>query len=568
MNIHEATIANPNTGLVGKNFIAVGREYHNYKVPDSVPEIEMRDPIRYNMAPASFLEVFKQDQAMYNKAFQGPLISALERNGRQDVLDTIRGLEEIPDDDPNDERDGSGLFEGDHVNPRYLRKLIYYNDYAIPYYSSNYPKGYDPQALVNAIDWDRGRGSGYLYAKPDGGSLLSSLGSYFFNSGEKSEKEKSNARVIIEGIGDAAVGTIKGIRKGIDLTRAGIEKGKDLYEKAKNLPKEYKRNKEIAADTRRITKDDTKKNLKEWWSDLWKSKEEKKKQRDTTLSNWNEFIAKGKENFKRTQGDDEEVRKKMANPTYDDEAKMKLSVDKDYGKLYKRKEDSAEKIAQRHLATNSSLFSNYEDFQNAIKNAPKVSSDSVAAQRNSVAKHLYGKEYDKLDKLQKRYIKDAVAKQVAYGPDAINWNKNLERYLNSNNKTTTAELGEATDPPAVPNPVIENSEILPKTPMVQTSMNPTDELPPDVEEPPAKEEEENDEYNSYVQPLMNGLSTLGNAASSVGTSAYNLFGGLKNALSNAYYGPPAEEKKEKGKGYNLNGRRRRRRRKAPPSYYM
>ena len=233
MNIHEATIANPNTGLVGKNFIAVGREYHNYKVPDSVPEIEMRDPIRYNMAPASFLEVFKQDQAMYNKAFQGPLISALERNGRQDVLDTIRGLEEIPDDDPNDERDGSGLFEGDHVNPRYLRKLIYYNDYAIPYYSSNYPKGYDPQALVNAIDWDRGRGSGYLYAKPDGGSLLSALGSYFFNSGEKSEKEKSNARVIIEGIGDAAVGTIKGVRKGIDLTRAGIEKGKDLYEKAK-----------------------------------------------------------------------------------------------------------------------------------------------------------------------------------------------------------------------------------------------------------------------------------------------------------------------------------------------
>ena len=79
---------------------------------------------------------------------------------------------------------------------------------------------------------------------------------------------------------------------------------------------------------------------------MWKSKEEKKKQRDTTLSNLNEFIAKGKENFKRTQGDDEEVRKKMANPTYDDEAKMKLSVDKDYGKLYKRKEDSAEKIAQ------------------------------------------------------------------------------------------------------------------------------------------------------------------------------------------------------------------------------
>ena len=300
---------------------------------------------------------------------------------------------------------------------------------------------------------------------------------------------------------------------------------------------------------------------------MWKSKEEKKKQRDTTLSNLNEFIKKGKENFKRTQGDDEEVRKKMANPTYDDEAKMKLSVDKDYGKLYKRKEDSAEKIAQRHLATNSSLFSNYEDFQNAIKNAPKVSSDSVAAQRNSVAKHLYGKEYDKLDKLQKRYIKDAVAKQVAYGPDAINWNKNLERYLNSNNKTTTAELGEATDPPAVPNPVIENSEILPKTPMVQTSMNPTDELPPDVEEPPAKEEEENDEYNSYVQPLMNGLSTLGNAASSVGTSAYNFFSGFKNALSNAVYGTPAEEKKEKGKGYNLNGRRRRRR-KAPPSYYM
>ena len=135
------------------------------------------------------------------------------------------------------------------------------------------------------------------------------------------------------------------------------------------------------------------------------------------------------------------------------------------------------------------------------------------------------------------------------------------------NGTTTAELGEATDPPAVPTPVIENSEILPKTPMVQTSMNPTDELPPDVEEPPKKEEEENDEYNSYVQPLMNGLSTLGNAASSVGTSAYNFFGGLKNALSNAYYGPPAEEKKEKGKGYNLNGRRRRRR-KVPPSYYM
>ena len=87
-------------------------------------------------------------------------------------------------------------------------------------------------------------------------------------------------------------------------------------------------------------------------------------------------------------------------------------------------------------------------------------------------------------------------------------------------------------------------------------MNPTDELPPDVEEPPAKEEEENDEYNSLTQPLMNGLSTLGNAASSVGTSAYNLFSGLKNALSNAYYGPPAEEKKEKGKGYNLNGRRK------------
>ena len=568
MNIHEATIANPNTGLVGKNFIAVGREYHNYKVPDSVPEIEMRDPIRYNMAPASFLEVFKQDQAMYNKAFQGPLISALERNGRQDVLDTIRGLEEIPDDDPNDERDGSGLFEGDHVNPRYLRKLIYYNDYAIPYYSSNYPKGYDPQALVNAIDWDRGRGSGYLYAKPDGGSLLSSLGSYFFNSGEKSEKEKSNARVIIEGIGDAAVGTIKGVRKGIDLTRAGIEKGKDLYEKAKNLPKEYKRNKEIATDTKRITKGDTKKNLKKWWSDLWKSKDKKEKRRENTLSNLNEFIAKGKENFKRTQGDDEEVRKKMANPTYDDEAKMKLSVDKDYGKLYKRKEDSAEKIAQRHLATNSSLFSNYEDFQNAIKNAPKVSSDSIDEQRDGIANHLYGKDYDKLDKVQKRYIREAVKNQVAYGNDAINWTKQLERYIkNQKNGTTTAELSKATDPPAVPNPVIENSEILPKTPMVQTSMNPTDELPPDVEEPPAKEEEENDEYNSYVQPLMNGLSTLGNAASSVGTSAYNLFGGLKNALSNAYYGPPAEEKKEKGKGYNLNGRRRRRR-KAPPSYYM
>ena len=106
-------------------------------------------------------------------------------------------------------------------------------------------------------------------------------------------------------------------------------------------------------------------------------------------------------------------------------------------------------------------------------------------------------------------------------------------------------LGEATDPPAVPNPVIENSEILPKTPMVQTSMNPTDELPPDVEEPPAKEEEENDEYNSYVQPLMNGLSTLGNAASSVGTSAYNLFGDFKKRLTDAYYGPPVEEKRKR-----------------------
>lgn len=555
MNIHEATIANPNTGLVGKNFIAVGREYHNYKVPDSVPEIEMRDPIRYNMAPASFLEVFKQDQAMYNKAFQGPLISALERNGRQDVLDTIRGLEEIPDDDPNDERDGSGLFEGDHVNPRYLRKLIYYNDYAIPYYSSNYPNGYDPQALVNAIDWDRGRGSGYLYAKPDGGSLLSSLGnmgSYVVKSAwdsywngnkenkeeenpENAEKKKSNARVIIEGIGDAAVGTIKGVRKGIDLTRKGIQKGVELYEKAKAIPKEYKRNKEIATDTKRIIKDDTKRTLKDWWNDLWKSKDQKKKDQEDpkkrkytseeTLANWKELVEKGRAQFNRSKEDEEKVREKKANPNYDKEAKMKLSVDPKYGDFYTRTAPTEKEIALRNTETNPLMYSKYDELKDVISIVPKVSSKTVGIARNKLSDDLWKTKYDKLDKVRQKYIREAVKKQFApEGEKDPGWGQLLDEYLKDPNSKRFAKLHKENK---VPNPVMENSEILPKAPLVQTSMDPNDALPADVQK---------DEFES-LDGNDDGFESF-------------------------------DDEDNEGNGFIFKKNKKKRRRKYPPSYYM
>ena len=39
--MQEAGIANPNRGLIGKNFLGSGKEYRNHKVPNSIPEIEM-----------------------------------------------------------------------------------------------------------------------------------------------------------------------------------------------------------------------------------------------------------------------------------------------------------------------------------------------------------------------------------------------------------------------------------------------------------------------------------------------------------------------------------------------
>ena len=71
--------------------------------------------------------------------------------------------------------------------------------------------------------------------------------------------------------------------------------------------------------------------------------------------------------------------------TYDDEAKMKLSVDKDYGKLYKRKEDSAEKIAQRNAETNPLMYSDYETLQEVMNKVPVVSSDTVKDARDDLA---------------------------------------------------------------------------------------------------------------------------------------------------------------------------------------
>ena len=91
--MQEAGIANPNRGLIGKNFLGSGKEYRNHKVPNSIPEIEMRDRIYYNIAPNSLIEVYKEDQAMYNKSFNGPLSQVMSQ--RSDVIQAANMDSEI-----------------------------------------------------------------------------------------------------------------------------------------------------------------------------------------------------------------------------------------------------------------------------------------------------------------------------------------------------------------------------------------------------------------------------------------------------------------------------------------
>ena len=163
--MQQAPIAHPNKGLVGKNYMGNGKQYRSYVVPNSIPEIEMKNRIYYNAIPNSYIAIYKRDQAMYNKSFSGPTSQMITDTNRDDVMQMLRNDENI--EGTEEDRSGSGLFEDGRLRPYALRSLMYTTDYLMPYLSKHHPdiaKQYEnsinTREISNAIDFERGRGSG------------------------------------------------------------------------------------------------------------------------------------------------------------------------------------------------------------------------------------------------------------------------------------------------------------------------------------------------------------------------------------------------------------------------
>ena len=233
--MQEAGIANPNRGLIGKNFLGSGKEYRNHKVPNSIPEIEMRDRIYYNIAPNSLIEVYKEDQAMYNKSFNGPLSQVMSQ--RSDVIQAANMDSEI--EGTEEDKNGSGLFEDDRLRPYAVRSLLYMNDYVMPYLLKHNPDlanrfkdKINTRQISNAIDFEKGKGSGYLYLKNGGAATwadtwngIKSLGTTVKNIGS-TIGNVSTTLGNFSGILSDATSAIKGVTGGI---RNGLTSMKDWW---------------------------------------------------------------------------------------------------------------------------------------------------------------------------------------------------------------------------------------------------------------------------------------------------------------------------------------------------
>ena len=233
--MQEAGIANPNRGLIGKNFLGSGKEYRNHKVPNSIPEIEMRDRIYYNIAPNSLIEVYKEDQAMYNKSFNGPLSQVMSQ--RSDVIQAANMDSEI--EGTEEDKNGSGLFEDGRLRPYAVRSLLYMNDYVMPYLLKHNPDlanrfkdKINTRQISNAIDFEKGKGSGYLYLKNGGAATwadtwngIKSLGTTVKNIGS-TIGNVSTTLGNFSGILSDATSAIKGVTGGI---RNGLTSMKDWW---------------------------------------------------------------------------------------------------------------------------------------------------------------------------------------------------------------------------------------------------------------------------------------------------------------------------------------------------
>ena len=246
------TLTTPNTGLVGRTELYKGKDFRNYEVPDYIPEIEMRFPINYNVAPNSLIDVLKKEQMIYNSSFQGPMTRALLENGRQDVLEKIY---EENDKEDVDKDENFNLEEGAEVTPRALRRIIYNNDYLIPTLKRADPQLYNNKTLGNNVgeyfDLDYNRGSGILSCKK-GGSVAAALG-----------------------IGALAAAAWPHLKKGYQWTKnKAIVTGTKLRDKAldsylyiKSRPEQARRNRTIKKDIKNINKVGTIKSIKDWWND-------------------------------------------------------------------------------------------------------------------------------------------------------------------------------------------------------------------------------------------------------------------------------------------------------------
>ena len=246
------TLTTPNTGLVGRTELYKGKDFRNYEVPDYIPEIEMRFPINYNVAPNSLIDVLKKEQMIYNSSFQGPMTRALLENGRQDVLEKIY---EENDKEDVDKDENFNLEEGAEVTPRALRRIIYNNDYLIPTLKRADPQLYNNKTLGNNVgeyfDLDYNRGSGILSCKK-GGSVAAALG-----------------------IGALAAAAYKPLKAGYEWTKKkALVTGTKLRDKAlnsylyvKSRPEQARRNRTIKKDIKNINKVGTIKSIKDWWND-------------------------------------------------------------------------------------------------------------------------------------------------------------------------------------------------------------------------------------------------------------------------------------------------------------
>lgn len=265
--MQSAPIKFPNTGIVGQNLLAAGKQYRSYIVPNSIREIEQRSPINYDIAPNSLMKVLKDEQELYNQSFDGPMTRALKKNGREDVLDAI--YDENDRDDINDD-DIDDIEEGPDISARSLRKLIYKNDYLIPTLKRRYPqlsylKTYGDE-VGNLFDFDKNRGSGILSLKEGSG--------WWENAKEWTKKKIKE----VSGLDKLEAWRDKQLEKGKKAFDKVRDKAYDSYLWASSLPTQFSRNKQIAKDTRNIIYNDNVKTAKEWWNghlDSWRNRDKR-----------------------------------------------------------------------------------------------------------------------------------------------------------------------------------------------------------------------------------------------------------------------------------------------------